>query len=182
MYGKVTIFGTSGAGTAPKWLRLVKSNGGNYFGYYSSVGINWTSIGKQKESFPTNVTAGLIVISGSATILHSATFNNLSVSTSGGTITKSAVSLNLLNEEATTTGDKFAIYPNPSNGILEVRLPSSSKNQTISVFDINGREILKETMESNYKKLNLSHLSNGLYYIRFKEGDKIKYEKFIINK
>ena len=78
--------------------------------------------------------------------------------------------------------DRFTIYPNPTKGILEVRLPASAVNQTISVFDINGKEVLKTNMGSGYKQLNLSHLSNGLYYIRYKEGTKVKYEKFILNK
>jgi len=52
----------------------------------------------------------------------------------------------------------------------------------ISVFDINGKEVMKTNMSSSYKQLDLSNLSNGLYYIRYKEGTKVKYEKFILNK
>ena len=132
---------------------------------------------------PTNVIAGLLVTSGSAVILNTATFNNLLVSYNGGTISRSSGLAEYTFEEAENhKADKFAIYPNPSKGILEVRLPASAANQTISVFDINGKEVLKANMGSTYKQLNLSHLANGLYYIRYKEGREAKYEKFIINK
>jgi len=52
----------------------------------------------------------------------------------------------------------------------------------ISVFDINGKEVHKEVIGSGYKRIDLSGLSNGLYFIRYKEGTKVQYGKFIINK
>jgi len=168
----------------PRWLRITKASGSFWNAYYSFDGVNWSYITKQKVSMTTNVIAGLMVTSGSGTILNTATYNNLLVSYNGGTVTRSSGLLNTEFEGVENNkADKFAIYPNPSNGILEVRLPASAANQTISVFDINGKEILKQAFGgSNYKQLNLTKLSNGLYYIRYKEGTKVKYEKFIINK
>jgi hypothetical protein len=130
------------------------------------------------------VIAGLMVTSGSGTILNTATYSNLLVSYEGGTITRnSALSNTEFERVENNKAGKFAIYPNPSNGILEVRLPAAAANQTISVFDINGKEILKQAFGgSGYKQLNLTNLSNGLYYIRYKEGARVKYEKFIIDK
>jgi hypothetical protein len=181
--GSVTTINVNNQGTVPKWLKIVKSSGGNYYGYYSTNGTSWTQIGKHKMSFPTNVTAGLVVTSGSALLLNTSTFDNVAVSTPGGPISKTTGSSNLEFEfDGNNKPDKFTIYPNPSTGILEVRLPSSAVSQMISVFDINGKEVLKTNMSSSYKQLNLSHLSNGLYYIRYKEGTKVKYEKFILNK
>jgi hypothetical protein len=102
-------------------------------------------ITKQKVTLPDNVIAGLMVTSGSSTVLNTATYDNLLVSYNGGTITRSSGLLNTGFEGIENNkADKFAIYPNPSNGMLEVRLPASAVNQTISVFDINGKEILKE--------------------------------------
>lgn len=167
----------------PKWLRITKGTGSFWNAYYSLDGVNWAFITKQKVTLPTNVIAGLMVTSGSSTALNTSTFNNLQVSYNGGMITRSNGSLNTELEDVENNGeDKFAIYPNPSKGIVEIRLPSSAVNQMISVFDINGKEVLKTNMGSGYKQLNLSNLSNGLYYIRYSEGTKVKYEKFILNK
>ena len=167
----------------PKWLRLTKSSGNFWNAYHSSDGVNWTFIAKQKVTFPANMIAGLMVTSGSSTILNTATFSNLLVSYEGGTVTRSSgLLITGFEGVENNKAGKFAIYPNPSNGILEVRLPASAAKQTISVFDINGKEVLKTNMSSSYKQLDLSNLPNGLYYIRFKEGARVKFEKFIINK
>ena len=180
--GSVSSTNVNGQGTAPKWLKIVKSSGGNYMGYYSNNGTSWTQIGKHKMTYPTNVTAGIMVTSGSAILLNTATFDNLAVSTPGGTMNRSNETTNLEFEGIQNKLDKIAIYPNPSKGVIEVRLPSSSPDQMISVFDINGKEVHKETIGSTYKRLDLSGLSNGLYFIRYKEGTKVQYEKFIISR
>jgi hypothetical protein len=88
----------------------------------------------------------------------------------------------LLDAEADTKPEKFSFFPNPSNGVLEVRMPVSNNKQTVTVFDINGRMILTENMTSNYKRFDVSNLSNGLYFIRYKDGIKEEYGKFIIRK
>ena len=164
----------------PKWLRITKGSGGFWNAYYSTDGVNWMYITKQKVSMNTNVFAGLMVTSGSALLLNTATYDNLLVSYEGGTVSRSSDLVNADTEKAGV--NKFSIYPNPSSGIIEVRLPSSTENRTISIFDIKGRLIASENITSNYKRLNLAHLSNGLYYIRYKEGTTVKHEKFIINK
>jgi hypothetical protein len=165
----------------PKWLRITKTSGNFWNAYYSTDGVNWALITKQKVVMPTNVIAGLMVTSGSATMLNASTFDNLLVSYNGGTISRSSGSTEAAAKE--TVANKFTLYPNPSKGVIEIRLPASSADQMISVFDINGKEVYKEMLgSSSYKSINLSKLSNGLYFIRYKEGTKVQYEKFIINK
>ena len=74
----------------PQWLRITKSSGNFWNAYYSFDGVNWSYITKQKVTLPTNVIAGLMVVSGSAIILNTSTFDNLLVSYEGGTISKSS--------------------------------------------------------------------------------------------
>ncbi len=181
--GNISSITVNNVGAVPRWLKIVKASGGNYYGYYSSNGTQWTYIGKQKVTLASNETAGLVVTSGSSTVLHTATFNNLAVTTPGGVITKSSSNLNTefeKTEEYPAEGP--AIYPNPGTGIFVIRLPVSEEKQSISVFDINGRQLVNETTVMNYKKLNLSHLPNGLYFIRYREGEKLQYLKFVIRK
>ncbi len=180
--GSINIANASNV-NIPRWLRITKASGSFWNAYYSFDGLNWTFITKQKVTLPTNVIAGLMVTSGSAVILNTATFNNLLVSYNGGTISRSTgLAEYTFKETENNKAEKFALYPNPSKGILEVRLPVSAANQTISVFDVNGKQVLTTNIGSSYKQLNLSHLSNGVYYIRYKEGREVKYEKFILNK
>lgn len=179
--GAVSVKNVTSQGGVPKWLRIVKSSGNNWNAYYSTNGTSWTYINKYKVTLPTNLYAGLAVTSGSASTLHTATFNGLTVYYTGGTVTRSAGNIALENEEAATTY-KFSVYPNPSNGVLEVRLPVTKEKQTISIFDISGKMLLQENITGNYKRFDLSHLSNGLYFIRYKDGIKEEHSKFIIRK
>jgi hypothetical protein len=180
--GNIDILGVNGAGTVPKWLRIVKSTGGNYFGYYSSNGIQWTSIGKQKVMMGTNVTAGLVVTSGLSNTLQTATFSNLAVSTPSGIINQVNTSSSTEIEANAVEENSFSVYPNPSKGYLEIKLPVTTEKQSIKIYDFNGKQVYKESGIQNSKTLNLNHLSNGLYFIQYAEGTKVSYRKFVINK
>jgi murein tripeptide amidase MpaA len=178
--GNINITGINGAGTVPKWLRLVKSSGGNYYAYYSSNGVQWTSIGKQKVNMVTNVTAGLVVTSGSSSNLHTATFNNLAVTTPGGVINRTMADASSEIEEGGVDG--FSIYPNPGNGIIDVVIPAGSFKQTLKVFDLNGKIILNQIVTPGARKLNLTQLPAGIYYMQISDGINIRNRKFIIAK
>ena len=66
----------------------------------------------------TNVYAGLISTSGLTTALNTATFDNLLISTSVGNFSR--ISSTLSAETENPVVNKFHIYPNPSNGMLEI--------------------------------------------------------------
>jgi murein tripeptide amidase MpaA len=179
--GSITTMTVNNQGAVPKWLRITKGNSTDYVGYYSSNGVQWTSIGTHKKTnLPANVTAGIMVTSGTNSALHTATFSNLAVTTPGGIINRSSDAMNM--DPEVMEDNELAVYPNPSKGIVEIRLPTAIEKQVISVFDMSGRELHREIATGNVKQMNLSHLSNGVYYIRITEGTRSQYEKFIINK
>ncbi len=68
--------------TLPYWLKLVRS--GNTFNSYSSPdGVNWSQVGSgQTVTMATNVYIGLAVSSRNTSVLATATFDNVSVSSS----------------------------------------------------------------------------------------------------
>ena len=66
----------------PYWEMVVRS-GNTFTGYYSSDGENWVQVGTtQSISMATNVYVGLVVSSGTIGSTYTATFDNVSVSTS----------------------------------------------------------------------------------------------------
>lgn len=72
------------------------------------------------------------------------------------TSTVSVISNELLN---------IAIYPNPTNDILTIRIPNLVQETTIAVFSISG-ELLKQVVTTNqHSELDLSNFSNGVYFI-----------------
>ncbi len=65
--------------TGAVWLKLVRQ-GQIFNGYYSSDGVNWTSLGSYTVGMPTTALVGLAVTSHSTTASSTATFANVSLS------------------------------------------------------------------------------------------------------
>jgi hypothetical protein len=80
------------------------------------------------------------------------------------------------------SGDNsVSIYPNPTNGILNV---TSISDATIQLFDVTGKEILLETTVNASKtvQVNVSDFSNGVYFVKIYNNDFVSIKKFVLNK
>ena len=77
---------------------------------------------------------------------------------------------------------KFSLYPNPASD--NVKLAYSSTNQLVSihVIDLQGKVILKEENITSHSTINISSLSNGLYFIKIfdKNSNSLKTKKLIV--
>ena len=67
------------------------------------------------------------------------------------------------------------IYPNPSNGLFNVELNSLSVNKVeISVLDVSGKVISKNTYQTSSSNLNvpmnISNVEEGVYFVRIDVG------------
>lgn len=58
----------------------------------------------------------------------------------------------------------FELFPNPTNGTIQIQLPENTTEFTYSITSINGKSIQTETIFSNNLKLNLD-LQSGIYII-----------------
>lgn len=61
------------------------------------------------------------------------------------------------------------IYPNPATNFVSVNLEIFKNKTTIEIFDMQGEQIFKQTVDSNINTeltINTNHLSNGIYMIR----------------
>jgi hypothetical protein len=81
----------------------------------------------------------------------------------------------------------FDVYPNPGNGIFNIRLSSEMEEIVfISVLDGVGREVfttqwaLSEGLTID--QLDLSHLSGGVYHVNIQQGDMMQTKKIVIVK
>lgn len=71
------------------------------------------------------------------------------------------------------------IYPNPSNHSLNI-VASTSKINSISIFNLNGQEIFTSEANANQIRINTSSLANGIYMIDIKTNDTSFRKKIII--
>lgn len=75
----------------------------------------------------------------------------------------------------------FQLYPNPAAS--EVTILSHSNIQEIQIFTIDGKQIYCEPKHNqSINELNISHLSNGIYFIFIKNNEGYGIEKLIISK
>ncbi|MCB0803451.1 MAG: T9SS type A sorting domain-containing protein [Flavobacteriales bacterium] len=77
----------------------------------------------------------------------------------------------------------ITVYPNPSNGVFNINIPSDSKNLRLEVTDISGKVVqeafINKASNSIYK-LDLSKLSKGIYLMKVSDNNYSKSEKLII--
>lgn len=76
-----------------------------------------------------------------------------------------------------------SIYPNPSNGIINIKKNDSTASQIVEVFDAKGSKVFCfESQEENVTSIDLSYLDPGIYFIKvlFLDNSKMV-EKIILD-
>lgn len=80
------------------------------------------------------------------------------------------------------TVSSFKMYPNPSNSILNLKLPQQINSGEVTVFDVLGKELYRKPFnEINTIELNISNWTNGSYFIKVKSGSVSQTQQFIKN-
>ncbi|MCD4698621.1 MAG: T9SS type A sorting domain-containing protein [Bacteroidales bacterium] len=89
---------------------------------------------------------------------------------------------NSVNESQTTKTKDISVFPNPSENYISVKFDEKEfKKLRYIIHDVNGRLILKGIVRLTNKKINISHLMNGIYFLSIndKNGNKLTSEKII---
>ncbi|MGZ3867289.1 MAG: phospholipase D-like domain-containing protein, partial [Bacteroidia bacterium] len=75
---------------------------------------------------------------------------------------------------------QFAVYPNPSTGIVNVLVKNAGSQLTVKITDQLGNVVKETTAFSNdVVSVNVEDLSSGLYFVSVLRGDKIFTQKFL---
>lgn len=72
------------------------------------------------------------------------------------------------------------IYPNPSKGNINVTFGGNSSNGSVRIVDMNGKEVLAQTINSLNGEINCENLSNGLYFVELTVAGKTATKKLNI--
>lgn len=70
---------------------------------------------------------------------------------------------------------QFLVYPNPTTGVLRWNFENI---QSISIFDVSGREIFYKKTDN--QELNIENLPDNIYYIHFSDGKKNFMRKIVV--
>lgn len=154
-------------------------NSDNYSASYSLGGTMLDEIDDIKEG-----AAGEWLVAGRY-------FGNCNVDINGGTVQYSSsgssdvfiakYSSTPVNVE-TIESFGFAIYPNPVNNELYIRISQSHERCDIQLFDVLGNLIVSENLANinTQISINTSEFSNGVYLVRYASDEKMITEKLVV--
>lgn len=74
-------------------------------------------------------------------------------------------------EEADLQG--YSIFPNPSNGLINVERENATEEAKIELYNIQGKLILSRDIQGTNAVLNLEHLASGSYFLIISDGDNV---------
>jgi len=74
--------------------------------------------------------------------------------------------------------DEYRLFPNPSEGQFRIQLTEGEIGE-LRVFDLQGRNIYRSRLNTNYGEIDLSGFDKGIYIIEFKDGE--VREKIMVN-
>ncbi len=77
----------------------------------------------------------------------------------------------------------FVLYPNPSEKTITLQLRNREiENLSVTIFDITGKQIMSNSVNSITTEINISDLSSGLYFVALEQNGKtLGYQKLIKN-
>lgn len=75
--------------------------------------------------------------------------------------------------------NKVQIYPTITNGSVQIDIPNLANNYTAKVYNTVGQEVISKSL-SNVNTLNLSNLSNGVYYVVVSTPQKIVATQMVV--
>ena len=78
--------------------------------------------------------------------------------------------------------NNFIIYPNPSNGNINIKPLLDFGDAKVSIYDINGRKVYNTDVNlQNTVSINIQNLSAGMYIMQIEGADYSHTAKLIIN-
>ena len=65
--------------------------------------------------------------------------------------------------------NSLAVYPNPTNGIITIELPKNSTSGSFRLINVRGKEVLDKIINSSTNQIDVSHISKGIYFYRYRD-------------
>jgi hypothetical protein len=75
-------------------------------------------------------------------------------------------------EEKSLASKRFNIYPNPTQEDFTIEIENLDMNEIMMVYDIKGKILMQERIETSRQKIETKGWSAGMYFVRY--GDQIK--------
>lgn len=69
------------------------------------------------------------------------------------------------------------VFPNPVTSILNIRIPETISEAILSIVSIEGKELLKTTIDKQHNEVSFSQFANGIYFVNIEsQGRMLSYK------
>ncbi|WP_415376477.1 T9SS-dependent M36 family metallopeptidase [Patiriisocius sp. Uisw_017] len=86
------------------------------------------------------------------------------------------------NEDQGNLDNNFIVYPNPNDGLINIRTLQPAGDATISIFDINGRNVYNlDVLMQDILTINTQELTSGIYILTIEGQNYSHTTKLIVN-
>ncbi|MFN4233588.1 MAG: T9SS type A sorting domain-containing protein [Bacteroidia bacterium] len=156
-----------------------------FLAYYDSLGNVISSARAGGLNNETNV--GIVADNSNNMFIYGsyraqAGFSPFSLTVSGGSdLYIARYGLNTTGISEAANNKTMQVYPNPSNGMVTINF-SDAADYIVKIYDVRGVCVINESISTLKSQLDLSHLSNGVYFLNASGADKNFQQKLIIQK
>lgn len=142
---------------------------------------NLNATGANTYSWNTGALTTSIIVSPTTTANYTVTGTNTLTGCMNTTTFQLVVSLCTGVDGSDIETEELAVYPNPNSGEFTIALKKNgSKN--ISIYDITGKEVYTSVLENEKLNVNISKMSNGIYYLKVYDKDESTIIKIVKQK
>jgi hypothetical protein len=73
----------------------------------------------------------------------------------------------------------FTIFPNPSSTQITIETKATTPKFLLSIFNLHGQELISRQMTESRTVIDISHLPQGLYFVKITRDDTVKVSKLV---
>lgn len=126
--------------------------------------------------------AGLsIVVSPTATTIYTVLGVDLNGCQNSSSFTQNVIACTGVNEVKEAFEPLIAIFPNPTNDVLNLELNFVHENTTVLLYNSIGQLLIKEKMIIPKQTLDLKNFASGIYIVKVQRDEALLIKKIIKN-
>ncbi len=169
-----TVVGTNSAGCSSSAITSLTVNALPAIGVTTS---NTLICVGQSASLTTSgastysITGGSFAISPTVTTTYTVTGTSAAGCVGSTAFTQSVSTCTGINNLASISSANMMLYPNPTNGVLTIK--SDLINGTIEFVNALGQTVVSENITRETQTINISSLTNGIYFVKLIENGKV---------
>ena len=107
------------------------------------------------------------------------TFNVGYVVGSNGTVVKTESGGIMTSTNNFEFSDEFKVFPNPTNGTLNIKSENNNRIDKVRIYDSNGHVINGLNIIPTSHEIDLSNLESSVYYLEIRSDKKIEIKKIV---